>query len=429
MDFRKRAIELIENNSGYARTGCTVLDCAVGGGQGLGFPFGRILNFIGDKSSGKTFISNEIIANCVHTFKKNLKWNYDDAESGYTFDLAGMYDLPVDKEGTPQGKTDYFSRTVEALDVHLYKFLKALKEKEKGIYVVDSLDGLANADVLEREEDRVKGMDKADKEGKTYKDEGTYSMHSQKFLSQEFFKTKADKLQDKEALLIFISQIRDKINASNFERKWTRAGGKALDFYAHTVLILANCHKIVKAGRTVGAVIKGKVDKSKTPRPYRECLFTLYFDYGIDDVGSSLDFLFNLRGEDFKLKKNADAIQWGGVEKNLSTMKDFLIENEWYELAKEEKKADTGKSALSLEWLDGWLEADPARAEKALQHFGKSYTRDELLDMADNDPTFRREVEIRTIAKWEEIEYNARTQRKSKYAQPEKPVKGDGKDE
>ena len=428
MDFRKRAVELIENNKGYARTGCTLLDCAVGGGQGLGFPFGRILNFIGDKSSGKTFLSNEIIANCVHTFLKNLKWNYDDAESGYTFDLASMYDLPLDKEKEPLGKSNYYSRTVEALDVNLSKFLKSVKENQKGVYVVDSLDGLANADILEREEARIKGMDKAEKEGKVYKDDGTYGMQSAAFLSQEFFRTKADKLQHKEALLIFISQIRDKINAGQFERKWKRAGGKALDFFAHTVLVMANVHKIIREGLEMGVVVKVKVDKSKTPRPYRECLLTLYFDYGIDDVGTSLDFLFDLRGKDFKLKSNAESINLNGVEKKLANMKEFLLENELYGLAKKEKKADTGKAALNLDWVDVWLEAEPIRAKKALAYFGETYTRDELLGMADNDPEFKKEIEIRTIAKWEEIEYNARTKRKSKYAKPEKKDKG-GKDE
>jgi len=423
MDFRQRAIELIENNRGYARTGCTLLDLAVGGGQGLGFPFGRILNFVGDKSSGKTFVANEIIANSYYTHKDKLQWNYDDSESGYTFDTQGMYGFDI------SAKSDFYSSTVEQLDSNLYKFLKKLKESQKGIYVVDSLDGLANADVLEREVERVKGIEKAETDGKIYKDKGSYSMQSQKFLSQEFFKTKAEKLQDKSALLIFISQLRDKIDASMFERKWTRAGGKALDFYAHTVLVLANCHKIKKEGRTIGVVIKALCDKSKTPRPYRECVFTLYFDYGIDDVGSNLDFLFDLRGKDFELTKKAEAIQFDGVEKTMTTVKEWLIENELYDKAKEEKKEETGKSALSLEWVEEWLSKDSELSVKAEAYFGKSYTRDELLQMADDSLEFKREIEIRTIAKWEEIEYNLRTARKAKYAQPEKEKKEKVKDE
>ena len=57
----------------YARTGCTLIDLTVGGGQ-LGFPYGKIINLVGDKSSGKTFLKNEIIAWNKHHYKKQFNW-------------------------------------------------------------------------------------------------------------------------------------------------------------------------------------------------------------------------------------------------------------------------------------------------------------------------------------------------------------------
>lgn len=419
-DFRKIAEDLLKKK-GYARTGCTLLDCTVGGGVGLGFPFGRILNFVGDKSSGKTFLSNEIIAKAFQDIAKRLKWNYDDAESGYTFNTQDMYGVQITNQDT------LLSGTVEELDVNVYTFLKKLKEGEKGIYVVDSLDGLANADTLEREEARAKNYAKAKEDGKEVKkDKGTFGMQSQKFLSQEFFRTKADALMGKEVLLIFISQIRDKIDAGMFEKKWVRAGGKALDFYAHSVLVLAQVHKIKKGDRVVGAVVRVKLDKSKTKRPYRTCDFSLYFDYGIDDVGTSLDFLYDLRGDDFKLTKKAESINFYGVDKSIKTYKDFLDQNGAYEKAREAKKEQTGKIALSVEWLDEWIETQKGLKDKAEKYFGQPYSRDELINRTEERDEkgkltqaakdLRKEIEIRTIAKWEEIEYNLRTQRGPKYA-------------
>ena len=36
-----------------APTGCRLMDLGVGGGVGYGYPFGKIINLVGDKSSGK----------------------------------------------------------------------------------------------------------------------------------------------------------------------------------------------------------------------------------------------------------------------------------------------------------------------------------------------------------------------------------------
>ena len=80
----------------------------------------------------------------------------------------------------------------------------------------------------------------------------------------------------------------------SFER-YVRAGGKAMDFYCHSVLWLANIDKIKKKGRAVGITVKAKTTKSKTPRPFREMYFELRFDYGLDDTSTCVDFLFDFR--------------------------------------------------------------------------------------------------------------------------------------
>ena len=43
----------------YFQTGCKLLDLVVGGAKGVyGFPAGKFINIVGDKSAGKTFLSN-----------------------------------------------------------------------------------------------------------------------------------------------------------------------------------------------------------------------------------------------------------------------------------------------------------------------------------------------------------------------------------
>ena len=80
----------------YFQTGCRVLDLTVGGNKDiLGFPAGKFINIVGDKSAGKTFLSNEIIANAHYKYGNKFKWVYDDCESGYSFDTESMYGFEI----------------------------------------------------------------------------------------------------------------------------------------------------------------------------------------------------------------------------------------------------------------------------------------------------------------------------------------------
>ncbi len=388
-------------------TGCTLLDLVVGGGQGLGFPAGKIINIVGDKSSGKTFLGCEIIASNYYVYKDKLQYNYDDGESGFTFDTKQLYGIDIIRKGPLKG---YTSHTIEDFDVNTKRFIKKIKSDEVGIYILDSLDGLSNEEIEERSEKRYKAAE----QGKDYK-EGTYGMRTPKFLSQEFFRTKTKEFREKDVILIIISQVRENIDPFSF-RKFSRSGGKALDFYAHTALWLATVKKIKIKGRTVGVVIKARTDKSKTPRPFRECTFLMYFDYGIDNIGTNLDYLFDLRGKDGELKNIADNICWKGKEINMPNLKTFLEENDILDLAREEKKKETERPQLSKDWIIDWISRQDKLKNKFEKEFGSPMTREKLIEKIEVDPKMQKELEQRVIDKWEEIESSVRTNRKRKYS-------------
>jgi len=345
----------------FFSTGCTLLDLVVGGGQGMGIPAGKIVNFIGDKSSGKTLLATEMIAANHHRLKKAFLWNYDDGESGYTFNTEALYGFTMMNEET------LHSKTVEDFDVNTTRFLKKAKKTTSGVYVIDSLDGLSDEEKEQRAKDRYTAAEK----GKTF-DDGTYGTKTPKFLSQEFFKTKAGDFDGTNTALVIISQTRQKLDGTVTKytpatEKYTRSGGKALDFYAHTVLWLFNVTKITKEvgkgdakeKRTVGVIVKAVTSKSKTPRPFRECTFSIYFDYGIDNIGSNLDYLYDLRTPGGKLQMSkANNIEWN---------KDMIL------------------------------------------------TRDELIAKIESDSKMEKELEKRVIEKWEAIEAQAATNRKRKY--------------
>ena len=296
-------------------TGSTLVDLVTGGDKDVyGYEAGKIYNIVGDSSTGKTFLAVESIAHNLKKYGKKLKFNYDDCEEGCTLDSEKLFGFQVVTEKTLR------SHTIEDLFCNITNFITKLKDDEFGMYFVDSLDALNSEAGVERAEKRVM----LQKKGKSL-DAGSYNMEKQKFLSNEFFKELVSKLVTKNCCLVIISQVRENIGVM-FGEKYTRAGGKALDFYAHSCIWLAVIEKIKKNERQVGATIKVKTKKSKTPRPARECYLTFYFDYGIDDITGNIDFLFELRTPKGEVKKDT-TFEWEGQEFTRSDFITFIEEN------------------------------------------------------------------------------------------------------
>lgn len=416
----------------YMSMGSDLLNLLVGGNKGvMGLPYGSILNVCGDKSSGKSFLKNEIFASNYHANNgdpNKFAWFSDDCESGDTFDTEYLYGVdlrPKDSEGYLHiGKKKVEdSATVESMDAHVSLFLEymdTLPEDAVGIYAIDSLDGLSDA-VRESMEGARLGQLKT---GNEVKDKGDYGMQIPKFLSQNFFRPKHKKLEDAHCSLVIISQIRDKIDAMGYGQKFEVSCGKALEFYSHTRLFLQTVCKIKKGDLVVGAYVKATTLKSKTPRPFRTAYYTVYFDYGIDNIGSNLDYLFDLREKDGKLNGNAAAIKWeAGADLSLQSMKDWMAEMGYTAECRAARKERDGNTNISMDFAKGWVAEDPERLAKFEERFGKQYTRDELIRMCENDPAMNAELTRRVIEKWESTEDAVATGRPSKYGpRPTMPV-------
>ena len=406
-------------------TGNTLLDMVVGGASNFyGFSVGKFINIVGDKSAGKTFLANEIIAHAYHNnSKKQFKWIYDDCEAGYSFDTVSMYGfeiVPKDSEGKPIHKS---SETVEEAFVNIHNFANKLKEGQFGIYVLDSLDGLTSDEADEQADARVKAVNA----GKSY-DKGSYKMGKPKYLSNEFFPQLCSLIQNKNILVIIISQVRENINQFSFE-KYVRAGGKAMDFYAHTVLWLATLKKISKKKKPVGVVVKAKTTKSKTPRPFRDCLFSIIFDYGIDNIGSNLDYLYELRTDGGELTPAAKSISYGDGEVKKQTAKSL---QKWLETMPCQKAMprNKGTSALhhflsenekaKVDLMLDFIETYPELKKEYNKEFGQggqTFSRDAFIEHIESNG-LEKELAERVIEKWESIEVDIASKRKKRYATP-----------
>jgi recombination protein RecA len=298
----------------FLSTGCTVLDLTLGGG----IPVGKMINIVGDKSTGKSLLTTEFIVKNF-TGLKNFNFKYDDAETGYNFNPEYIYGVKFSDESF------CYSRTIEEFEWNFEKFLEQIKgSKDYSAYIIDSFDAIGSEDDAEKYKEKMKFIDKRmrGKDGK--KPTGTYAMGKQKEIGN-FFRLKCGDIQGQKIVFIIISQVRENIGVS-FGAKYKRSGGKALDFYASQCFWLAECMKIEKSGIPIGVRIKVKVKKNKVGNPFRECFVDILFDYGVDEIGTNLNYLFGLLTKTGQDRKSG-VCEWDGKEYKKEEMIEYIEEN------------------------------------------------------------------------------------------------------
>jgi len=254
----------------FVASGCTLLDCTLGGG----YPLGRITNIVGDKSTAKTALATEALTNFIRTYPKGAA-RYCESEAAFDRSYAAAMGLPIDLVDFGDGSRPII--TVEDFSRDFGGFLDQQKAAKKpGIYVLDSLDALSDEAEMEREVGAA-----------------SYGTAKAKQLS-EFFRKTARKQEQAQVLLLVISQVRDNIGAL-YGDKQKRSGGHALDFYSSQVMWLAHINTlkktINKVERPYGVEIRAKIKKNKVGLPFRECDFRFVFGYGVEDLVASIQFL------------------------------------------------------------------------------------------------------------------------------------------
>lgn len=300
----------------FVSTGCTKLDCDLGGGYVLG----RIVNIVGDKSTAKTALATEAVINFLRTYPDGAAF-YRETEAAFDYDYAAGMGLPLDR--VDFGPSDKPVVTVEAFAKELEAFVnKRTETNTPGIYVLDSLDALSD----EAEMGREVG-------------EGSYGTAKAKLMSQ-IFRITSRKLEQTRVLLIVISQVRDKIGVM-FGEKHTRSGGRALDFYASQILWLAkraNLERTIKGTKRIyGVVVKAQVKKNKVGVPGRETEMEFHFNYGIEDLITSLNWLEEVKrfpewAKEAKFDKMSDA-EYRACTKRAA----YDVHDAWHEIEQDFK--------------------------------------------------------------------------------------------
>ena len=315
----EREVKKIETDD-LIPSGSTLLNLACSDNPYGAYGLGKIVTLPGTSSAGKTLLMLTTFAE-AHKLKRIDEYDfiYDDVEAALEFDLAYLFGKGVANriKEPPQG----CSNTIE----HFKSNILTLAEKGKPfIYCLDSFDALSSDDELEKEMRKALAMAKSEEAAK--KIAGSYGTEKAKMAGQVLRMVKQE-LQRTNSLLIMIQQVRQNLNAGPFGQKYTTSGGEAPFFYSSHCVWLSKIEPLKKQGRKIGSRVKADVKKNKLTGKLRDVEFDIFYDHGVDDIGSMIDFMVdekvwaksgnNINAIEFNISLNRTALITHIEENNL----------------------------------------------------------------------------------------------------------------
>jgi len=263
----------------FISTGSSVLDLAISNRPNGGVAVGRITEINGLESSGKSLIGTHILA---ETQKRGGVAVYIDTETSVSREW-------LETIGVDVSKLLYLHvETVEDIFECIESIITKIRESDRERLVSILVDSLAGASTkVEMEAD--------------FEKDGWAT--SKAIIVSKAMRKITQMIGRERIALVFTNQLRQKLGVM-FGDPWTTSGGKALPFHSSTRIRLKNMGQIKVGAKNdvIGMKCRAQIIKNRLGPPLRHADFNLYFDSGIDDMGSWLTVL-----KDHKLLKVAGA--------------------------------------------------------------------------------------------------------------------------
>lgn len=244
-------------------SGSIAIDAAT---NSCGIPEGRIYEFFGKESSGKTTIALIIAQEYL---KNNKNVLYIDAEQAFDPRWAKKIGVDVNNQN--------FILVQEYILENVFNIIQTMiEEGDVKLVIVDSLASLAPKD------DRV------------IDDPASGGMPVKAKILNRLLRIMTPIAAQYDANIIFINHEMEDIGKMGFGEKFTTPGGRALKFFASMRLrVIRLGSEKDEDGVKIENRIKVSFVKNKVGKPYGESELTLNFDKGLDKVREIIDFAIN----------------------------------------------------------------------------------------------------------------------------------------